>query len=74
MPTYDIDFDFTTVHRGSRFMGRSGTLNVTTKIPIDQERDKEELEQLCANFVLQKKPTFKIFMVQIKKITESQSQ
>lgn len=70
MPTYDIDFDFTTAHRGSKFIGRNGTLNVTTKISVELERDRKELEQLCANFVLQKKPTYKIFMVQIKSVSE----
>lgn len=71
MPTYDIDFDYTTVHRGGRFSGRSGTLNVDTKIPIDLERDRKELEQLCANFVLQKKPLYKVFMVQIKNVSKT---
>jgi len=71
MPTYDIDFDFTTVHKGSRFTGRSGTLNVTTAREISLEQDEAELKQLCANFVKTKKPSFNIFMVQIKKIKQS---
>lgn len=71
MPTYDIDFDFTTAHRGSKFIGRNGTLNVTTKIPIELERDKVELEQLCIGFINQKKPKWNVFMIRIKNISES---
>ena len=68
--TYDIDFNFTTVHKGSRFVGRSGTANVTTELPIDREKDEEELKTVCASIVKQKKPTYNIFMVQIKNIKE----
>lgn len=70
MPTYDIDFDFSTAHRGGRFVGRNGTLNVTTARPVDLEVDRNELEQLCRSFVNQKKPQWNVFMVQVKNINE----
>ena len=70
MPTYDIEFDFATAGRGGLIKGRSGILNVTTKIPIQIDRDRDELQQLCQYFVYGEKPKWKTFMFRIKNITE----
>lgn len=67
---YIIYFDFTTYHANSRFIGRSGQLAVNCKVQPDIEKDKSEIESLIAAFIHSKKPKWKIFMIQIKNITE----
>jgi len=65
--TYLVNFTFTTV-RGNLFTGRSGQIEIESSVP-KKSIDKTFVKQLCVNEVLRLKPTYKIFMLDIKSIT-----
>lgn len=69
MSEYVVNFDFTTFHKGSRMVGRNGTITVETKKSIPElNSELELLENFCAGEMLKLNPKFKIFMVQVKTI------
>ena len=63
---YLVKFTFTAV-RGNKFSARSGQMEIETNTP-KKNIDKTFLKQLCVNEVLRLKPTYKIFMLDIKSI------
>ena len=64
-----VKFDFTTVHRGSRFVGRSGECEIQHPILKELDPKNDVLLSCCAQSILLIKPEFKIFMVNITEIT-----
>lgn len=69
MNQYTAFFDFTTVHKNGRFVGRSGQCDFESKneyIKVLTEFDK--IEPLCAGFVLSQKPKWQIFSLNITDI------
>jgi hypothetical protein len=64
---YLVKFDFTTYNNGGRFTGRSGQIEIESSLP-EKDIDKDFVKQLCVNEVLRLKPTYKIFMLDIKSI------
>lgn len=63
---YDVSFDFTTVHRGSQFVGRKATTMIETNNPMDESNwENPGLLSALAQSVLAQKPSFKIFMLKI---------
>ncbi len=67
---YMIDFDFTTVHRGSRFVGRNGQLNLNSIEEIDENSDKDAIESSILQYIHSQRPKWNIFMITIKKLTK----
>lgn len=66
---YMVYFDFTTVHKGSKFVGRHGEISVITKASMeDIQKDRETIEQMCVDAMLELKPKWNIFMITIKQI------
>jgi hypothetical protein len=65
---YLVMFDFTTYNIGGRFTARSGQIEIESSVP-KKNIDKTFVKQLCINEVLRLKPTYKIFMLDIKSIT-----
>ena len=66
---YKILFDFTTYHKGSKFIGRSGEVFVTAKHELsDSDKLDDELLYLCSQAIHYNKPSYKIFMITIKHI------
>lgn len=66
---YDISFDFTTVHKGSRFVGRSSRTEVESPRPLsDVDRENDDLKSCLAQSILSFRPTYKIFMLSITEI------
>jgi hypothetical protein len=66
---YDVSFDFTTVHKGSQFVGRKGTTMIETDKPIEGINWKDEgLISALAQSILLVKPSFKIFMLTVTNI------
>lgn len=69
---YTVHVEFTTVNTGSRFTARSADVCLESELSIDELWiEVEVIKQLCINFILSKRPTFKIFMIDIKTITEN---
>lgn len=65
---YMVYFDFTTVHRGSRFIGRSGELYVTTEYSPDEIIKSQELSNLIASVIYSKNPKWNILLMNITQI------
>lgn len=61
---YMVKFDFTIV-RGNKFSARSGQIEIESSLPINSI-NKSFVKQLCVNEVLRLKPTYKIFILEIK--------
>lgn len=70
MSSYMVYFDFTTIHRGSRFVGRSGQVDVTCKEEIDINKDADDLQNVVASFIHSKYPKWNILMINIKSINQ----
>lgn len=67
--TYLVKFNFTTAHPKSRFRGRSGQLSIDTEFSLEMVKlQQDALKQMCVNFILEQKPTFKIVMLDITDI------
>lgn len=64
---YLVKFAFTTI-KGNEFTGRSGQIGIESSVP-KKDIDKTFVKQLCVNEVLRLKPTYKIFILDIKSIT-----
>lgn len=65
---YMVYFDFTTV-KGNKFTGRSGKLDCTTEMTLEElKNDQEDLKKACAQFIHSKYPKWNIFMINIKDI------
>jgi len=70
MNKYMAHADFTTMNTGSRFTARSADVAMESELSVDEMwKEVEDIKQLCVNFILSKRPTFKIFMIDIKTIT-----
>lgn len=64
-----VYFDFTTFHRGSKFIGRSGQLSISTDASLEEcNQDLETIQQMCVDYILTNKPKWNILMVNIKSI------
>lgn len=69
MNQYMAYFDFTTVHGGGKFVGRSGQCAFESENDMLQVlKDFEEIQSLCAGFVLRQKPKWKILMISVTDI------
>jgi len=66
---YKITFDFTTVHKGSRFVGRSVECWVTASNELnDGDKLDDALLMMCAHSVHELKPKWNIFTLTITNI------
>jgi hypothetical protein len=69
MKQYMAYFDFTTVHNHGKFVGRSGQCGFETNNDMLQVlKDVDEIQSLCAGFVLQQKPKWKILTITVTDI------
>lgn len=67
---YVIDFNFTVAKKNSRFVGKSGTIEVTTDATPEQMKDDEDLKKLIAREMNGKvKGALGILIVDIIKVT-----
>jgi hypothetical protein len=65
---YMVHVEFTT-YRGNSLTGRSAGVCLETAGSIDDLwSDIETVKKLCVGYILSKKPTYKIFMIDIKTI------
>ena len=66
---YDVSFDFSTVHRGSKFVGRSAKTEIASPRPLSEvDKGNEGLKSALAQSILASKPTYKIFTLFITDI------
>lgn len=70
---YNIQFDFTTVHRGSQFIGRTGQCDISSKVELTEDnKEDDDLKSFCAYAIRSHNPKWKIFMINIKTIQPCQ--
>lgn len=71
---YMVHAEFTTWNTGSRFTCRSADVCLNSEYSVEEMwADIETIKQLCINFILTERPTFKIFMIDIKSIKDAPS-
>lgn len=67
---YMVHAEFTTYQSGGRFTARSADVCLQSDCSLEEIKKEAELvKQLCVNFILSKRPTFKIFMLDVKTIS-----
>lgn len=69
MTSYTAHFDFTTVHGGSRFVGRTGQADFSTEASLEQcYKDIEEIKLICVTAIKAHNPKWNVFMITVKEI------
>ena len=72
MNQYQVEYSFTTVHAGSRFVGRSGVLYFETEDDINEvNKEIGSVKNLCFQYIMSKKPKWNVFSIEIKSIAET---
>lgn len=63
-------FDFTTFHRGSKCIGRTGQVCFETEYSLQEVNNNlDEVQSLVVSFVHSKYPKWKILIINVNKIT-----
>lgn len=65
-----VYFDFVTMNFGSRFTGRSGSVEFDSLDTLEElQTNLPGVQQVCIELILKKKPTYKIVLFDIKSIS-----
>jgi uncharacterized pyridoxamine 5'-phosphate oxidase family protein len=63
--------NFTTVHSGGKFVGRSAEVNFQSENTLEQVyKDLEEIKSLCVQYIRSQKPKWNIFMIDVTNIQD----